>query len=72
MSKNTINYLFLSIGTIILIYGFIDLWVKNTRNEFNIFTVLIIFSGIFIVSKILRKTKELPSKSFKDRLKEKD
>lgn len=72
MSKNTINYLLLTFGAIILLFGFIDFGVKSAQNEFNVITFLLIFAGVFIISKILRKTKDLPSREFKERLKDKD
>lgn len=68
MNKNTINYLLLTFGVVILIIGIIQFGLNNT----NIWAAIFILSGIFIVSKILRKTKDLPSRAFKERLKDKD
>lgn len=68
MNKNTINYLLLTFGVVILIIGIIQFGLNST----NIWAAIFILSGIFIVSKILRKTKDLPSRAFKERLKDKD
>lgn len=72
MNKSTINSLLLTFGIIILIIGLVQFWLNNSSGKINIWIMVLLFSGIFIISKTLRKTKELPSRAYKERLKKKD
>ena len=72
MSKNTINYLLLVLGIVLLIWGFYSFGKSNlnpTDHKAAIFSIII---GVFLISKQLTKTKELPSKNFKEKLRNKD
>lgn len=72
MNKNTINYLVLVIGIVLLVGGFYSFWNSDQNPTLNKGSIFAIIAGVFIVSKRLTKTKELPSKGFKERLKNKE
>lgn len=72
MNKNTINYLLLVIGIILLTWGFYSFWSSATNPTENKVSILAIIAGVYLISKRLTKTKELPSKGFKEKLRNKD
>lgn len=72
MNKSTINYLLLVTGIVLLIWGFYSFWLSDKNPTVNKASVFAIIAGVFIVSKRLTKTKELPSKDFKERLRNKE
>lgn len=72
MSKNTINYLLLVLGIIILIWGAFTFGISNNKSLINQPAIIAMILGVFIISKQLTKTKELPSKKYKEKLRNKD
>lgn len=72
MSKNTINNLLLALGIALLIWGYYSFWYSNQNPLEHKASIFSIIAGVFIVSKRLVKTKELPSKNFKEKLRNKD
>lgn len=72
MNKSTINYLLLVIGIALLIWGFYSFWSSDQNPIINKASIFAIITGVFMVSKRLSKTKELPSKKFRERLRNKE
>ncbi len=70
MRKSTINSGLLIIGLTLLLCGLGLFWLNSKKGTVDFTALLLLFAGIFILTKTLRKTKDLPSKAFKERLKE--
>ncbi len=72
MQKNTINSLLLILGILLLSIGLFFMNSFTLKNNTMIKGLLFLIAGIFLISKQLVKTKDLPSKKFKDNLTKKE
>ena len=72
MYKESIKYLLLLLGIILLGFGIFFMYSFSIENNTMLKGILFLMAGIFLISKQLAKTKELPSKKFKEQLKKKE
>lgn len=72
MYKNKISSLLLILGVLLLSIGLFFMYSFTPENNQMIKGLLFLVVGVFLISKQLTKTKDLPSKKFKEELKEKE
>ena len=72
MNKNTINSFLLILGILFLSIGSLFIYSFNLQENQMIKGLLFFMIGIFLISKQLSKTKDLPSKKYKEQLNKKE
>jgi len=70
VNKSTINYILLALGILLLLGGLYSMSFYTVAQHQYRIAFMVAVTGIYIILKQLKNTKELPSRNFKNKKKD--